>query len=173
VAAGGGSGDFLEQEGEVGGERGPSIWREVHGAVLTVDGGNNGGSGFISSEKRRASVARGGQVVTGAQEGGRGVLARLAFTQRGEWRSAALEQLDAEAKRRKGGGGGSAQRTSKWRMKGSGRPSAASGTTEEGAWHRQWHAPDGGEHRSRSRGRVGHYWTSGWLGRPEVRSDIL
>jgi hypothetical protein len=84
MAAGGGSSDFLEQEGEVGGERGPSIWMEVHGAVLTMDGGNNGGSGFISGEKRRASVARGGQVVTGAREGGRGVLARLAFTQRGE-----------------------------------------------------------------------------------------
>jgi hypothetical protein len=42
VVATGDFGDFLEQEGEVGGERGPSIWREAHGAVLTADVGSDG-----------------------------------------------------------------------------------------------------------------------------------
>jgi hypothetical protein len=59
-------------EGEVGGGRVSSIWREAHRAVLTADGGNDGDDGFNSSEKRRASI--------GGREGGHGVLARLAST---------------------------------------------------------------------------------------------
>jgi hypothetical protein len=85
VVAGGGSGDFLEQEGEVGGERRPSIWREARGAVLNAVGrGDNGGGGFNSGEKRQAPVVRGGQAATGGREVGYDVLAQLAFTQRGE-----------------------------------------------------------------------------------------
>jgi hypothetical protein len=71
-------------EGEVGGGRVSSIWREAHRAVLTADGGNDGGGGFNSSENRWAPVVRGGQAAIRGQEGGRGVLARLGFTQRGE-----------------------------------------------------------------------------------------
>jgi hypothetical protein len=82
--ADGGSGDFLEQEGEVGCERRPSIWREAHGSVLTADGGNNGSDGFNSGEKQWAPAVQGGQAATEGRQGGCGVLARLSFTHSGD-----------------------------------------------------------------------------------------
>jgi hypothetical protein len=75
--------------------------------------------GFNSGEKRRAPAARGGQAVTRGREGGHGVLARLAFTQR-RVAECGARVARCRSKEEKGGGGGPAQWTSKWSRKGGG-----------------------------------------------------